>query len=392
MRTAIRTWAILLALALVGACGGASQGSSGATGGSGPSRPVWVLGAMNDLTGPGSNGGQAQQQGLNFFVDQTNRAGGIAGHTLRLQYCDTQSTPTGGAACARQLSTVNSHVVLLSGALPSTQGAVPQLSDVIGVSVLPVLFPKAGTNVFQVSAVESAVVAPMLTAIKAAHLSTIGVLYTTDASGTAQLSAVRQGAEASQLKVVDQAMSPGATDVTTELLQLKSGGAQVIFLASIGQATTTALTSYHTLSMSLPVVLGAQAVSNSFLKALPFPVPKKLYGISTLALGTRGTTAAEQAAWKTYRARFRAYAHEPVDTEHASAYYSGCVATAALQQTNGGTAADMAAYLSGHAVTCLGAEMRFNLEGLNVVNDQPTALTQAGPTAADGWGPVRQAL
>jgi ABC-type branched-subunit amino acid transport system substrate-binding protein len=180
--------------------------------------------------------------------------------------------------------------------------------------------------------------------------------------------------------------------VTTQLLQLKSNGAQVIFLASIGGASTTGLTSYHTLGMDLPIVLGAQAVTNSFLKALPFPIPKKLYGISTLAAGTEGLTAAEQTAWKTFRSQFRAYAHEAVDSEHASAYYSACVAAAALRGTNGGAAADMSTYLSGNAVSCLGAEMRFDLPGLNVVNDQPRALAQAGPTAADGWGAIRTPL
>jgi branched-chain amino acid transport system substrate-binding protein len=381
----------LCALALAAAACGGGQGSSGTPAAS-PSGPSWVLGAMTDLTGAGSNGGQAQQDGLRFFVDQTNRAGGVAGHQLRLQYCDTQSTPTGGAACARQLSTVDSHVVLLGGALPSTQGAIPQLSNAIGVSVLPVLFPKAGTDVFQVSAVESAVVAPMLAAIRAAHLTTIGVLYTTDASGTAQLAAVQQSAPGSGLRVVAQPMNPGASDVTTQLVQLRSGGAQAIFLASIGGASTVGLTSYHTLSMDLPIILGAQAVTDSFLRALPFPVPKRLYGISTLALGTQGVSAAEQAAWSSFRSRFRAYAHEPVDTEHASAYYSGCVAAAALRATNGGSAAQMAAYLAGGTISCLGADMRFDRPGLNVVDNQPTALCQAGPTAADGWGPLRGSL
>jgi branched-chain amino acid transport system substrate-binding protein len=394
MRVGMLMTAAVAAVGMVaGACGGigAGQGSSGTTSGA-AAGPVWTVGAMNDLTGAGSNGGEAQQQGLSYFVDTTNRAGGVAGHRLRVQYCDTQSTPTGGAACARQLSAVDSHVVLLGGALPSTQGAIPQLSGVIGVSVLPVLFPKAGTNVFQVSSEERAVVAPMLAAVRASHLTTIGTLYTTDASGTAQLSAVQQGAPGSGLKVVAQAMSPGASDVTTQLLQLRSAGAQAIFLASIGAATITGLTSYHTLAMDLPVVVGAQAVTDSFLKALPFPVPKKLYGISTLAVGTQGLTSAEQAAWKSFRADFRAYAHQPVDTQHASAYYSGCVAAAALRGTSGGAATDMAAYLSASAVSCLGAEMRFNLPGLNVVSDQPTALTQAGPSAGDGWGAVRTPL
>ena len=133
MRLAMLRSAAVAALGLVAAaCGGigAGQGTSGTAAG-GASGPVWTLGAMNDLTGAGSNGGEAQQTGLNYFVDVTNRAGGVAGHRLRVQYCDTQSTPTGGAACARQLSAVDSHVVLLGGAIRPTR-----LSTAIGRSLL----------------------------------------------------------------------------------------------------------------------------------------------------------------------------------------------------------------------------------------------------------------
>lgn len=330
--------------------------------------------------------------GINFFVQQTNKAGGVDGHQLTIKFCDTQSTPTGGASCASEASKVNSHVVLLQGALPSTQGAVPQLGDVISFTVLPVLFPKADTRIFQIIPLEDKVVAPMIAAVKAAKMTTIGVLYTSDASGTAQLKAVQDAAGPAGLKVVTQAMSPTATDVTTQLLQLKSNGAEVLFLSSIGDATTRALTSYNTLGMTLPVVAGAAAVSNSFLKSLSFPIPPKLYGISTLAAGTAGLTPAQVDAWAKFGKDFSAFAHEPVDSQHTSGYYVGCFAAAVLAATHGGSAAAMAESVKNNPVTCLGAQMPFTVPGLNVVADAPTSLVQAGPTAADGWGPIRGGL
>ncbi|MBO0681863.1 MAG: ABC transporter substrate-binding protein [Candidatus Dormibacteraeota bacterium] len=384
--------AVLLLVAA--ACGGTGSGQTASNSpSSSSSKPVWVLGSMRDLTGAGSNAGSSQQAGLDFFVNQTNKAGGVAGHNLELQTCDTQSTPTGGANCARQLTSVDSHVVLLNGALPSTNGAIPQLTtDVVGISVLPVLFPKAGTNVFQISPVENAVVTPMVQAAKSAHLKTIGVIYTADASGTAQLNSVKQVGGAAGLQIVSEAMNPTATDVTTQLLQLKSNGADLIFTASIGTATSTAVTSYHSLNLTMPLVLGAQAVTNSFLKALPFPIPDHMYGISTLAAGNKGLTPAEQTAWTSFRKDFKAFSHQPVDSNVASGYYTACVAAAALKATNGGTGAEMTTYLAGNTVSCLGSEMRFNTPGLNVVTNQPTALVQAGSKASDGWGPVRTPL
>jgi branched-chain amino acid transport system substrate-binding protein len=381
---------LILPLVTVAACGGGSSNTG--VSGSG-SEGNLVLGAMEDLTGPGANGGEAQSTGLKFFVDQTNKAGGIDGHQIELKFCDTQSTPTGGATCARDLSSVNSHVVLLGGALPSTKGGLNALSTkVIGSSVLPVLFPKNDTQVFQASPAVGALVAPFLSAVKSAGLHTVGVLNTSDASGTSQLKAVQDGASAMGLQVVAQVVSPDATDVTTSLLQLKSSGADAIFLASIGQASTTGLTAYHTLNLNLPVVVGAQAVTNTFLNSLSFPIPAKLYGISTLLVGSKDISPQAQEAWKAYDDAFKSFAKEPPDEETTSAQYSACIAEAALKATKEGTAADMTKWLSSNPITCLGSTMKFAVPGFNVVTGQPTALVQAGPNKSDGWHQLQGSL
>jgi len=348
---------------------------------------------MEDLTGPGATGGEAQSTGLKFYVKQMNKAGGIDGHQLKLKFCDTQSTPTGGAACARDLSSVNSHVVLLGGAFPSTLGALPALStQVIGTSVLPPLLPKSGTQIFQTAPAEGLIIIPMLRLLKRAGLHTIGVLYTSDASGTSQLKAVQNGASAWGLTVVSQAVSPSATDVTTSLLQLKSSGADTIFMASIGQATTTGLSAYQTLNLKLPVIVGAQAVTNTFLNSFSFPIPSKLYGLSSLVAGSKAISPQAQAAWKTYEVAFKAFANEPPDEETTSAYYSVCIATRAVKATHEGTAANMAKWLSSNPITCLGSTMKFAVPGFNVVVGQPTALVQAGPNKSDGWHQLQGSL
>lgn len=370
---------------------GSASGST-TTAGAAASGSTLTIGSIIDLTGPGANGGAAQQAGIKYYVHKVNQSGGVDGHQIKIKYCDTKSTPTGGATCATQLSGVNSHVVLLSGALPSAQGAIPHLSGVVGISVLPVLFPKAGTDVFQAEPLEGVYVAPLIKAMKSAKLTTIGVLYTSDSSGTHQLAAVKKAAGAAGLKVVSEPTSPTATNVTTELLHLKSGGSQAIFLASIGTATLTALTSYHSLGLSIPVVVGAQADTNSFLKALPFAVPPKLYGLSTLYVGKTGLTPAEQSAWSSYTSSFKAFAHQPPDEETTSALRTVCDAVAALKGTHVGSSAAMAKFLSSSAITCLGSDMKFNVHGLNVVTGVPGALTQAGPSVSDGWGAMRNPL
>lgn len=50
------------------------------------------------------------------------------------------------------------------------------------------------------------------------------------------------------------------------------------------------------------------------------------------------------------------------------------------------------ACLRSHPVECLGSTMRFDNPTLNVASGLPNELLQAGRTASEGWGAVRQPL
>lgn len=394
-RHALRASLVLALAALTGAAsGGAAVASSPRPHAGHPqaTHAPLVIGAVLDLTGPGAAEGQAGKKGMDFEVRQINAAGGVNGRKIKVQSCDTQSTPAGGAQCASQLSNVNSHVVLVLGSLPSTLGAVPHLTNVVGLSIVPVLFPKRGTSMFQMSTLERSFVAPFVKAVKAAHLSKIGVIYVNEASGTAQLGAVQAVAKAAGIGVVSEPMDPGATDVTPELDQLRAQGAKVIFSATIGSADTAVVSSYHTLGLNVPLVMGAEAVSDSFLKSLSFPIPPKLYGISNLVVGP-GFSGPMTRAWTKLLPSYKRFARQPMDNEGSTTLYSVCAAAAALAGTHGGPASRLKRYLETKTIKCLGTNLRFDkVPGLNVVTGLPATLAQAGPTVADGWGAVRTPL
>ena len=132
------------------------------------------------------------------------------------------------------------------------------------------------------------IAAALVSAVKKSGLHTIGVLYTTDTSGTHQLEAAQAAAKTAGLTVVSQPQTAGVTDVTPQLLKLKSMGADVFYLASIGANTAAAVSSYKTLGLTVPVVAGAAAVTNAFLKSLPNGIPANLYGTSELIGDTTG--------------------------------------------------------------------------------------------------------
>jgi len=382
----------------IAACGGgstvntsSSAASAGSASGSGTStaavtvgsRHDWVMGSIIDLTGSDAAGGAAEQKGLEYLLRQVNGSGGVGGRKVVVKYCDAMSTPGGGSQCAQQLAGVNSHVVLAQAIDPPTRAALPYLTNDLVVAVDPVLLPKAGTSVFQSTTPPLDLTEALATTVRAAGMHTVGVLYTTDTSGTAQLAAMREAASRTGLTVVSQAQDPSSTDVTPQLVKLRSAGAQVIFLASVGTNTAAAVNSYRTLGMSQPVVVGAAAVTDGFLHSLS-SIPAHLYGVSHLLLSSSGIPPQTARVFRTYVSQFKAQEGEPPDTQTTSAVYDACVALAALRAAGPSTQA-MVAYLKAKPVSCLGSSLRFDVPRLNVPSGERAQLVQAGRSAADGW-------
>lgn len=386
----------LVATACGGGGGGGSSAASPTPGSSAGAQNAVKVGAIVDLTGASSVLGTTTREGGNFAVKQINSQGGIDGKQLQVDYCDTRSGTVGGSQCADQFSSLSTPLVLGMAALPGTQGALPHLGSDFVPTVLPVLFPKQGTNVFQTTSQESDLIKTFVDAMQKAHKTKVGVMYTTDATGTAQLNALKAGAGPAHITVNAQPMSPGATDVTTQLVQLRQAGSDVLFLATLGNPTNVILSSYHTLNMSTPVVVGAGAVTNGFLSSLQSAggIPSKLYGLSNFAQGSTTLTPAEKTAWDKLSKDYKSSTGHPIDGQTASAYYVTCVAAAVLKATGpGANAQQMSAWLSSHPVNCLGANLMFNqVPGLNVVTGQPAALAQAGKSASQGWQPLSSGL
>lgn len=372
------------------AASSSTASAAASTGGSG--KGTWTIGGIVDLTGSDASGGPEQEKGDAYILNQINTAGGIRGHKLAIKFCDSQTTPQGASQCAQQLAGVNSHVVLVEGDDPPTRAALPYLTKDLVVAIDPILLPKAKTNVFQATGSGYVVAGALIGAAKAAGIKTIGVLYTTDTSGTHQLQAAQMEAKSAGIKIVAQEQSDSATDVTPQLIKLRSAGAQVIYLASVGSYTATAINSYRTLGMTQPVVVGAAAVTNGFLSSLS-SIPSHMFGVSELLGSTKGLPAKTASAFTTYLKQFKSQEGENPDTQTTSGSYGACLAAAALK--GGGanpTQKSMEKYLDSSKIPCLGSTEQFTLPGLNVVNGQPAGLSEAGSSASAGWGTPKSGL
>jgi branched-chain amino acid transport system substrate-binding protein len=108
--------AAVTALLLVAACssgnspsaGGATTGSTtGSTNGAPSGSPI-VIGSSGSLTNPAFTEPELKA-GLDAAVASVNASGGINGHPLKLDFCDSAYNPNRELSCARQL--ISDHVV-----------------------------------------------------------------------------------------------------------------------------------------------------------------------------------------------------------------------------------------------------------------------------------------
>lgn len=376
------------------ACGSSgTTASSGSSGSSASSAQGWTVGVMLDQTGSGAATTPGAMAATNYAVSQLNAQGGIDGHKITAKFCDDQSTTQGGATCGSELAGVNSHVVIVLGSNPPSQGAETQLGTNLGLAISAVLLPKKGSTMFQSSSVGAQVVTPLMQEAKANGIHTLGLVYTDDSPGQGQLKAAESIASTYGVKIVPEPMDPTATDVTPQLVKLQQAGAQAIYTATLGTSTAVILSSYHALNMTMPIVIGAGNVNNNFLKSIPFALPDNLFGPSNLILGPSYPNAAEQKAWQAFTAAWKtAEPSYSMDQEVATTTYTWCIAKAVLAATSASSGQAEASWLAGHTVTCLGAPIQYSNPAYNVPAFLPSALVQAGTTASDGWGPLRTKL
>ena len=390
-----RTWFVGALIVTIGLASCGNGGASTAKSRSVAKKPSpYVIGLALDLTGSESTTGQENLLGLQFYARTINGEGGIDGHPIKLDLCDTQSTATGGSICGTRLASVPTHVVVSATALGGLRAAEAVLSGTdLLISNNTVLLPKASTTAFQVTPLISDVMVPLFSAARAAGITTLGVVATSDASGVAQLQVLSALAPKFGIRVVSQEMSDSSNDSTSQLLALKSAGAGAIFAASIGAPVSTIISSYERLGLTLPLVVGAGVVTNEFLKSIPGAFPSRLYAIAGPNLGEGGLSPSEAQAWARFRKEFTADTHQPIDEISGQTYYEGCIVTALLGVTHGdGNVTAMTSYLRSTPISCLGTKLLFNNAALNVVSGLPSGLVQAARTAAEGWGPVRTPL
>lgn len=194
------------------------------------------IGWLSSLTGPLSSAALAENQGVQFAVEEINAAGGINGRKLELITRDTSGEPTKAVNLAKQLAFVDKVDFIIgpvnSGESLATvpivaKAGIPNLiigtiDELVDPQKFPLAFRAINTNKQWIQAANDYA----LNVLKKRKIAVIGDTsgYGTASSKLAQDLLDKAGVKPVYVALVDA----NKTDLTDELNKAKAAGAEVI--------------------------------------------------------------------------------------------------------------------------------------------------------------------
>ena len=253
------------------------------------------IGWLSSLTGPLSSAAVAENQGVQFAIDEINKAGGINGKKLELLTRDTAGDPTKAVNFANQLihsdkvafiiGPVNSGeglatvpIVARAGIPNIVIGTVDELTDPVK---YPLAFRVINTNEQWINAANNY-------ALNVLKRKKIAIIGDTTGYGTATAKKATALLEAAGIKpVYSVVVDPNRTSLTDEMNKAKEAGADVVMPWSAATGLLARiLNARGDMQWDVPVV-GHPAIMGLPIKGL---LNKPEYWDNTFAAGYTSTT------------------------------------------------------------------------------------------------------
>ncbi|MGA0595576.1 ABC transporter substrate-binding protein [Enterovirga sp. CN4-39] len=253
------------------------------------------IGWLSSLTGPLSSAAIAENQGVQFAVDEINKAGGINGRKLELLTRDTAGEPTKAVNLAQQLvfsdkvhfviGPVNSGESLATVPIVAKAGipniVIGSVDELINEKRFPLAFRAINTNTQWIQGGNDY-------ALNVLKRKKVAVIGDTSGYGTSSAKTAAELLEKAGVKPVYSVLiDPNKTDLTDEITKAKAAGADVIMPWSAATGLMARiLNTRGNMGWDVPVV-GHPAIMALPIKAL---LNKPEYWENAYAAGYQSTT------------------------------------------------------------------------------------------------------
>lgn len=253
------------------------------------------IGWLSSLTGPLSSAAIAENQGVQFAVDEINKAGGVTGRKLELLTRDTAGDPTKAVNLAQQLvfsdkvqfviGPVNSGESLATIPIVARAGipniVIGAIDELVDAKKFPKAFRAINTNTQWIDAANRY-------AVEVLKRRKVAVIGDTSGYGTASAKTATELLEKMGVKPVYSVLiDANRTDLTDEMNKAKTAGADVVMPWSAATGLLARLLNTRgDMGWDVPVV-GHPAIMALPIKAL---LNKPEYWENAYAAGYVSTT------------------------------------------------------------------------------------------------------
>ncbi len=236
---------VLIALSAAGCAGGSTD--------------TYKVGYLSSQTGPYAPLGLASFEGAQLMVTQVNDAGGVNGKQIELVALDDKGTATDTALGAQKL--IDDGVLTLASATATalSHSAVPILNDNetpgLIISGTGLINDQLGDWVFKPSASEyDYIPLPLRYLRDDMGATSIGAMIENSGYGEGGLHYMEIAAPEMGMEIVEIVKyDPSATDVTPQLANIRSSGADCIFIWGSGPAGALAIKQAREMGIMLPI-------------------------------------------------------------------------------------------------------------------------------------------
>lgn len=258
------------ALALTAGCGATASGGAG--GGD-----EYTIGVLTSQTGSASQLGVGELRGAQLAVEHLNAQGGVNGHKLKLATADDQSKPDQALQQARSLMSKNVVGVVGPSVVASCKAVGPlmQTKGPVDYCLSPGIKPDG--FVWSASAKTDAMAEETMNFWKNKGITKVGIIFTTDASGTDGGRAAEDAAKKVGVAVTAKtSYDPTAVSATAQLQQVMASNPQALVVWATGTPVGVALKGIRQLGINVPVMTTNGNLANAFLKRIADYTPDTL--------------------------------------------------------------------------------------------------------------------
>jgi branched-chain amino acid transport system substrate-binding protein len=264
-------WSALV-IALV-VTGGVAFGQGGAETSAAEPLKIGYIGA---LSGNSATMGEPARLGMVIAFEEINAQGGVAGRPVELIALDDEANPAKSVTQANRLVQQDKVVAAIGGPNSGTALANRQvfyeanIPELVSISTMDAIIdPSHPTfkTTFRLSASESYLIKTLSNYMLDNKFKNVGIIADTSAYGQTATQTIQKWFKELNIpisKVVNHEVS--ASDLTSQILQLKNAGSDAVFIYNLGPDAALTLKTIKQIGWNVPVV-GARGLNmQSFIE------------------------------------------------------------------------------------------------------------------------------